>query len=321
MMYARYTMMLTLLFTVFSCKKEHVPTINDYKKVVPENVSLSDYSPTSITVAWDRIEEAASYTVQLLDSIDATSPLDAYTTVSGSEYVFGGLDETTGYYVRVRANFNTPEHPVIGDWVYVMNDQKQRRIMPKYGFVEEGFEEPEAPAPKEEFLYPDFPESFEEPEGKRKGSYTGKGPTGEQSEFYPTGEWGMFSAYSLDAGSALVHKVGKYAVMLSPHTEAFLSMDFDLPNGANKLTFVCGSATKTNKNDVDNMPITLSVFYSTDGGESWVKIDDIVIDDVETQYTPVYDNLGIEGPVRFKFQKDDGIARPIVDEVAVYYTN
>src|SRR5699024_2310529 len=113
---------------------------------------------------------------------------------------------------------------------------------------------------------------------------------------------------------------GNFAAMLSPTKEAYVAMDFDLPYGANRLTFITGSATKTNPNDVNNMPITLSVFYSIDEGKSWNKIDDILIDDVEKQYTPEFNNLGIKAPVRFKFQKDDGIARPIVDDVAVYYT-
>lgn len=311
--YCRYTVVFALLLTILSCKDESIPSINDYGNAIPENVRLTDYTSSSVTVEWDSVAAAASYTVELLDSVGAVSPIDGYTTTSKDFYTFTNLNESGNYYVRVRANFNTVKNPVIGDWAYLMNGENPARIIPAYGIVDENFKIPN--------IYPNFPEGFENPDGKRKGSYTGTGPTGDQSEFYPSGEWEMYRSYTTNSGTALLHKVGDFAVMLSPNVEGYVAMDFDLPYGANRLTFVTGSATKTNKNDINNMPITLSVFYSVDKGASWNKIDDIVIDDVEKQYTPEYDNLGIEGPVRFKFQKDGGVARPIVDEVTVYYTN
>lgn len=299
-----------IVLALFSCKRENIPTINDYDNKIPDNVHLSDYSNSSITVAWDRIEDAASYTVQLLNSIESDTPIDEYTTVSKDFHAFDGLNEIMGYYVRVRANFNTFKNPIIGDWVYVMNGQNPGRVMPKYGFVDEDFEAPE-PEP-EEVLYSHFPEGFENIIGPRKGAYASTDP-----ELYASGEWEMFRCQTTSAGS-LLHKVDKYAAMISPNIEGYVAMSFDLPKGASKLTFVTGVATSGSA-DVSNMPITLSVFYSIDEGNNWNKIDDILIDDIDMQYTPEYNDLGIEGPVRFKFQKDNSGARPIVDQIAVYY--
>jgi len=42
-----------------------------YRKSVPLNVTLLDHTNKSLTIAWDFIPEATSYTVQLLGSPDA----------------------------------------------------------------------------------------------------------------------------------------------------------------------------------------------------------------------------------------------------------
>lgn len=313
---------LACLLILGSCSREKVPTINDFGDKVPENVQLANYTPNSITLAWQAIEEAASYTVQLLTSPDSVSPLKQYTTVSKQQYTFTGLDEIKGYYVRVRANFNTPRNPVLGDWVYVMDGEKPGRIMPKYGFVDENFEEPEPEPEPEYYLYPNFPEGWEIHDGDRKKSYTGNGPTGKQSDVFPSGEWLMHQAYTTNSGTALIHKKDDFAVMMANNQNAYLAMDFDLPNGAAKLSFICGAATRTNANELNGMPIVLTVTYSQDQGNTWTRLgEDILIDDIEKQYTPEFDNLDIAGPVRFRITKSDSRARPIIDEVAIYYTN
>ena len=308
------TICIAILLTTFSCNQDSVPDISDYANTLPEHVHLSDHSGSAITVAWDSLAEAASYTVELLDSMDSDSPLDAYTTASNNYYKFIDLEDTLDYYVRVRANFNTVSHPVIGDWVYLMNGENPARIIPAYGIVNEDFKIPR--------IYAHFPEGFEEHDGDRKKSYTATGPTGRQSDVFPSGEWLMDHCYTTNSGTALIHKVGNYATMMAPKETAYLAMDFDLPNGATRFTFICGAATRTNANETTGMPITLSVAYSQDGGNTWTKLgDDILIDDIETQYHPDFDNLDIEGPVRFRISKNDSRARPIIDEVTVYYVN
>jgi len=307
-----YTIIFTLLLAALSCKNESFPTIDDFQNKVPKNVHLSDYSNTSITLAWDRIENAASYTVQLLESGESDSPIDTYTTVTKDFYRFSSLNETDGYCLRVRANFNSAENPVIGDWVYIMDGQEPARIMPKYGVVDKDFEEPE--------LYPNFPEGWEvHEEGARKSSYTALGPTGRQSDVFASGEWIMNQAYTTNSGTALIHKVGDFATMMAPNQKASLEMDFDLPYGASKFSFICGAATRTNANEINGMPIVLTVEYSQDSGGTWTKLNnDVLIDDIEKQYTLEYD-LDLKEPVRFRISKNNSRARPIIDEVAGYY--
>lgn len=291
---------IALLLGVFSCKEEAADVPGDFKDKVPENVRLSDYSNSSITVAWDHIEGATSYTVQLLTTKENDSPIPSYTTVSKDQYQFTGLEETRGYYVRVRANF----HTAASEWVYVKDEQKGARIMPKYGFVTENFQEPE--------LYPNFPEGWEDHEGTRKKSYDGI------SDIFPSGEWLMPNMY-LNSTGTIVHKNGTWGLMMKNNVSTYLEMNFDLPKGASLLSFYYGTVTQTNANDVEGLPIVVKVEYSIDGGKTWLPLgDDLEVTTIEKQYFQEY-WLDIKEPVRFRIGKNDSRARLLVDDIAVYH--
>jgi len=310
--YCCHLIALALLLALSSCKQES-SDIGGFTDKIPENVHMSDFTSSSITVSWDRVEGATSYTAQLLGAKESDFPVDAYTTTSKDFHRFSGLMETRSYWVRVRANVNYDT----GDWVYIMNGQERGRIIPKYGFVDEDFEEPE-PEPVKE-LYPDFPEGFENHIGPRKGSHTGTGPTGRQSEVYPTGEWMMPNMYT-NSAAAIVHKLGTWAVMMNANVETYLEMDFDVPYGASKFSFYYGTATQTNANDVTvtTGPIIVKVEYSQDSGANWTQLgDDLIVTTVEEQYFKEYE-LDINGPVRFRIGKNNSRARLMVDEIAIY---
>lgn len=304
---------LCMLLVLTSCNKQDTVNVGDVTDKIPENVRLDSYSSTSITVAWDHIEGATSYTVQLLRTKESDSPIPSYTTISKDAYSFIGLEETGSYYVRIRTNFNTAP----SDWVYIMNGSEPARIMPRYGVVAEDFVV--VPEPQ---LYPNFPEGWEEHEGARKSGHTSNGPTtGRLSDIFPSGEWLMNNMYT-HSGSNLPHKNGTWAVLMAASVEAYLTMDFDLPSGATKFSFVCGTATHSNANDnaVNTKPITVKVEYSQDAGSTWTQIgDDLLVNDRDIQYFTEYDNLDIRGPVRFRIGQDASAARLLVDDVAVYY--
>jgi len=317
-----FFILIGLLVPIVSCEREKVPNMDDFGETTVKNVQLEGYTETSITISWDFISEAASYTVQLLESLDDDKPVDQYTTTTRNLHTFDGLNEVTGYYVRVRANFHTPENPVLGDWVYIKDGSEPGRIMPKYGFVDENFEEPEPDPTVDPQLYPGFPEGFENHDddvGPRKNSYTGTGPTGENTDYFATGEWVLERVYTLST-AALIHKIGTWCAMMSPNIEAYVAMNFDLPYGARKFSYITGVATLTNQNDINGMPITIKTEYSIDGGNSWIQIgDDLLIDDMEKQYFVEFNDLEIMDPVRFRITKSASLARPILDDIAVYY--
>jgi len=299
-MYYCHIWAITLLLGVCSCKEEASDVSGDFKDWVPENVRLSGYSNSSITITWDHIEGATSYTVQLLTTKESDAPIPSYTTISKDHYEFTGLEETRGYYVRVRANFNT----AASDWVYLQDEQKGARIMPKYGFVAENFKEPE--------LYPNFPEGWEDHEGTRKKSYDGA------SDIFPSGEWLMPDMY-LNSTATIVHKIGTWGLMMKNDVATYLEMNFDLQEGASLFSFYYGTVTQTNANDVEGLPIVVKVEYSKDSGNTWLPLgDDLEVTTIEKQYFQEY-WLDIQGPVRFRIGKNDSRARLMVDEIAVYH--
>lgn len=313
-MYGWQIIAIILLFASFSCEQKEIKYGN-ITGIYPDNVIMWSYTNSTITVAWDPVENATSYTVQLLETLENEKPLQAYTTSSKDFYQFSGLAETKGYFVRVRANvdYNT------GEWVYITHENNPGRIMPKYGFVAYDFEEPEPQIPNDPELYPNFPEGWEVNIGGRKPSHTGVGPTGRQSDVFTSGEWLMSNMYT-NSAAAILHKVGNWAVMMNASVAATLAMDFDLPNGARKFSFIYGAATISNANET-TLPLTLelTVEYSQDSGVTWTQIGDkLLVEDITIQYFKEFD-LDIQGPVRFRISKNASRARPIVDEVSVYF--
>lgn len=312
-----YLTAVTLLLALYSCNKE-TSDIRGFTDKTPENVHMSDYSSSSITVSWDFVDGATSYTAQLLGEKDSDSPIDAYTT-SYDFYRFSSLKETCGYWVRVRANVNFDT----GDWVYIMNGGERARIMPKYGFVDEDFEEPEPepePEPDKE-LYPNFPEGWEVQVGPdpRKIAFLTVGSNGRISDIFPTGEWLMTNVHTSDV-SSLIHKIGNWGTIFRSNYACYLEMYFDLPDGTSKFSFYYGTVTATNAADLEvaNAPIIVSVEYSQDSGNTWIPLgDNLLVTTVEEQYFIEYE-LDIKGPVRFRIGKNDSRARLLVDDIAVY---
>ncbi len=300
-MYVFQVLGLMVWLFVYSCKSDSTEDLGNYKNRVPENVQLSDYSNSSITVSWDTVAGATSYMVQLLDARSSEKPLDRYVVIAKDFYTFGSLNDTADYYVRIRANLNT----VTSNWVYIMDGQQEARIIPRYGIVAADFV-----VPKEKVLYPNFPEGWEQHEGDRKSAYAGEEDT------FPTGNWLMPEMYSISAGS-ITNKIGTWAMLLRGGVSPYLEMNFDLPNGASLFSFYYGAATQ-NANDTKEIPIHVKVEYSTDGGDTWNQMgEDLVVSSVSEQYFKEY-KLDINGPVRFRIGKDMSKARLFIDDIAVY---
>ena len=300
-MYSCQVLGLLALLFFNSCKSDDTEDLGNYKGKVPENVQMSDYSSSSISVSWDTVADATSYMVQLLDDRSSEKPLDRFVVIGNDSYTFEGLNDTADYFVRVRANLNT----VTSDWVYIMDGDQAARIIPRYGVVAADFV-----VPKEPVLYANFPEGWENHEGARKSSYSG------DSDVFPTGEWLMPEMYSISAGS-ITNKIGTWAMLLRGGESPFLEMNFDLPNGASKFSFYYGAATQ-NANDTKEIPIDVTVEYSIDGGETWIQMGDVlVVSSVDEQYYEEY-LLDIKGPVRFRIGKDASLARLFIDDIAVY---
>ncbi len=127
-----------MISAVVSCKNQQDMDISDaHKQHIPENVQLLEYTSKSIVIAWDFIENASSYTVQLLADPNSDNPLFTYTTNKNDYFEFGNLNPRQSYYARVRANF---PYSATSAWSFVTKNANKARIIPNYGIVEPDFE-------------------------------------------------------------------------------------------------------------------------------------------------------------------------------------
>ncbi len=164
-------------------------------------------------------------------------------------------------------------------------------------------------------IYPDFPESFEnkgEQDNYKKKSVSLK-----------TGVWTMFGA-KIDNFENDKPVTGTCAIRMlgANKMDYYLRTDFDLEEGASKVTFWYSSyAAKTDK------PCKFKLEYSVNGGKKWKIAGDIIEAKSKTKEKAEYD-LDLEGKVRFRIVKlglgddkeDPSInnGRLSIDDFAVY---
>lgn len=134
---------LYILFALFSlsaavsltaCKDDGVEISGANKSKTPKNVKLLEYGPTSLTICWDFIRGATSYTVQLVDGeMNPVSEALCKTTDAIDYHEFTDLATDRIYYGRVRANF---PYSSTSDWVYVTANEQPAMLMASVGILE-----------------------------------------------------------------------------------------------------------------------------------------------------------------------------------------
>jgi len=128
------------LCLIQGCKKDYDVQISDkHRSDIPQGVQLLDHTSKTLTVAWDYIDGATSYVVQLLATPDSENPLYSYVTHTEDYYIFSNLEPRKSYYARVRANF---ANSATSDWSYVTLNDQTAKIIPIYGMVDQSFEIP-----------------------------------------------------------------------------------------------------------------------------------------------------------------------------------
>ena len=142
---------------------------------------------------------------------------------------------------------------------------------------------------------------------------------------FPTGEWHLF--YSIMGNTAGRDRVvsGENAIRIQQNLnhDAYLQMNFDLPDGASKVTFWYGSY-------YNDRSSTFKLEYSTDQGQTWQQVGQEISDahtfaSSSTAKEAVF-LMDIQEPVRFRVTKLGlGTSSPSVengrlgiDDFAVY---
>ncbi|WP_316813034.1 hypothetical protein [Pedobacter heparinus] len=138
--------------------------------------------------------------------------------------------------------------------------------------------------------YPGFPEKFETPLAETKSKY-GKGEV-----VFKSGNWTLEQALIGDAADKDRFK-GKQAIRMQQNLDApsLLQMNFDLPNGASKVSFQYGAYGK-------DRSCTFILEYSSDEGKTWSRADQVITDASDGLSTATF-KFDIKGNVRFRINK------------------
>jgi len=143
-------------------------------------------------------------------------------------------------------------------------------------------------------LYPNFPESFEVTDGNFM-NYEG----GERVKIFPSGAWNFTQAAIVNTRIVYDDRptTGIDAIRMRQNlsTSAYLQMDFDVPNGASKVTVWYSIYFK-------DAPSTWQLEHSTDGGTTWTQTGSEISDAGFVKKQAVF-NVDVAGPVRFRINK------------------
>ena len=117
-----------------ACKDDGVEISDAYKSKTPKNVKLLEYGNKSLTICWDFVRGATSYTVQLVDGdMNPVSEALCMTTADIDYHEFTDLPTDRIYYGRVRANY---PYSATSDWVYVTEHDKPAMLMASVGILD-----------------------------------------------------------------------------------------------------------------------------------------------------------------------------------------
>ena len=166
-------------------------------------------------------------------------------------------------------------------------------------------------------VYAGFPEDFESPDTSAKSHYKA------ETIKLKTGEWTLDQALlGAVAGRDRFNPAGKQSVRMQQNRSkpAYLSMEFDLKEGASKVTLSYGSYYKD-----DSSAWVLE--YSTDGGAVWQAAGKEISAENTDLKTATF-NVDIKGKVRFRVtklglgdgKKDPSIknGRLSIDDITIY---
>lgn len=147
-------------------------------------------------------------------------------------------------------------------------------------------------------VYANFPEDFELADPATKASYVM--PSTNNMVTFKTGTWRLYQGIISDVVNVdKFNPAGRQAIRIKDQLSesAFVEMNFDLPNGASKVTFSYGVPAVG--------AIAASTFdleYSQDGGLNWMKVGDSITDAAKDAKMATF-NVNLSGSVRFRINK------------------
>jgi len=163
-------------------------------------------------------------------------------------------------------------------------------------------------------IYPNFPESFEAPDFSAKSSYN----SGTNIIALNSGSWTLLQAILANTlGSDKINAPGKQSIRMQQNltTSGFVQMNFDVPDGASKVSVFYGKYATDAKS-------SFKLEYSTNQGTTWIAVGNNITDMPEKGAKQATWAVNVTGPVRFRINKN-GIGtsnngRLALDDFAIY---
>ncbi|MFD2036081.1 DUF5689 domain-containing protein [Belliella marina] len=214
------------------------------------------------------------------------------TTLAGRNYIIDGSGDSIAIYTDPSADFSDVRlAPSAGfrGIAYQGNDGIEIRLRNANDLID-----PSGP------IYSGYPEDFEFPDAGEKASYNM--PAIDNLVTLATGEWRLFYAILGDIANRDRYVSGSQAVRMQQNLNfpIFLEMNYDLPNGASKVTFWYGSY-------FNDQSCTFQLEYSVDQGETWEIIGEPITDAHTFATSPIAKQasflVDIQEPVRFRINK------------------
>jgi hypothetical protein len=163
-------------------------------------------------------------------------------------------------------------------------------------------------------LYAGFPESFESPDASVKASYN----SGTNIVALKTGSWLLLQAILGNTPvSDKYNSPGKQSIRFQQNltTSGFVQMNFDVPDGASKVTVFYGKYGTDAKGSI-------RLESSVNGGTTWTAVGTTLIDMPDKGNKQAVWVVNISGPVRFRINKlgtgTTNNGRLSIDDFAIY---
>ncbi|SOD12318.1 DUF5689 domain-containing protein [Pedobacter xixiisoli] len=246
----------------------------------------------------EMVTNFATYENTLVSIVADTKPLpEAGETYSGNKTLDDGSGSTISLFTQNNAAFQGNSLPASATY----------KVIPIYGNATGGYGDVKqvrirtiadvsnASGP----IYPNWPESFESPNYLVKGSYNMNTPAIPNNNVdLKTGNWKLEQAIlGFTDGRDRFNAPGLQCIRMQQNltVPAYVQMNFDLPNGASKVTYWQGAY-------YTDAISTLRLEYSVDGGVTWVAAaPDVRAQSGGSRQETVL--LDIKGKVRFRITK------------------
>jgi len=170
-------------------------------------------------------------------------------------------------------------------------------------------------------IYQGFPETFE----PINAADINKFYTPETILQLATGDWKINQSglRNESAADKIVSPTHAWRSNFNVNTPIYLAMNFDVPDGASKVSFYYGTWGNQSGTSLVGAACTFALEYSTDQGATWTQIGNPVTEAAWTAKQLTYE-VDIDGPVRFRINRKGqatngaGNGRLNIDDFAVY---